>query len=68
MSKQNDAIEFLEKLLPDINADAIKEIVTEMRNAHQSSKIIFNVGQDGNVEPEIILRGSAIEKFLQKLK
>lgn len=46
----------------------IQQTVREMCNEHQTSKVVIHIGPDGNVIPEIHLKGQAAVNYLMKDK
>lgn len=46
----------------------ISETVKEMCAEHQASKIIIHIGQNGDIIPEIHLKGQAATKYLLETK
>jgi len=57
---------YIEKKLAgvEISRSELLEIVESMKNSHNNIKVTLNIGQNGNIEPEILLKGDSAINFL----
>lgn len=63
-------ISFIEKRLcgTEISRSELLEIVENMKNSRNNIKVTLNIGSNGNIEPEILLKGDSAIKFLMDQK